>query len=868
MPKLTIAPAGWLVLVANALIPVAILVFSIGFFPYKPLIPGLAKHTEPDNAPPKVFDKVIFMVVDALRSDFVYSSNSGFLFTQSLIRSGAAIPFTAYAGSPTVTMPRLKAITTGSVPSFLDVILNIAESDTSSTLAFQDTWLAQIRARGEQLVMYGDDTWLKLFPGMFERADGTTSFFVSDFTEVDTNVTRHIPSELSREDWSALIMHYLGLDHIGHKAGPQSSYMIPKHREMDLMVAQVYRSLEQEPHLQSTLFVLCGDHGMNDAGNHGGSSAGETSPALLFISPKLQALGAGRESPADATDELQYYRVVDQTDITPTLAGLLGLPIPLNSLGVFIPEFLNMWHFGSQRTQLLVENSKQLLGTVKETFPMHNFEDVQKPDHCLLESLSGLEKVSCAWARAQRLLHVLEATDEDSSDIQSEMESALLDFLQLSQEVMSGAASNYDLRYLSLGIGITALAVLSILPATYRALSRYRHSGLFLAASVLLYGAMMFASSYVEEEQQFWYWVFTAWVFYLHARFSRSQRNSSVRNGSESRFSAHVLPTLGAVVLAMSHRILRRWNQTGQKFAAEPDVSRAYFPNHQGSLWALVGLTYVDIWFHLMNHFSPSALWQVFCLLVTATCFAFKLVFAASESPELLDKTAIGTVATWFDGIPLVMYARIAMVGIALLVLMSTILARTGRRPHKKPVSSTVAHEALTLFLITQSRVTNVPIFFIFRLQLKALASMDLTPVETTVTSLLMQYLTFFAFGGSNAISSVDLSNAYNGIGNYNIILVGILTYVGNWAGSIWWVSSTIILRSRRAPEQNHAHITLLTFHAAATLISVMVACTALRTHLFIWTVFSPKYLYTMAWTVIHHFAINLLGEVHLPIVT
>lgn len=97
----------------------------------------------------------------------------------SLIRAGAVLPFTAHAGSPTVTMPRLKAMTTGSVPSFLDVILNIAESDTTSTLAYQDTWLAQLKARGDRLVMYGDDTWLKLFPGMFERSDGTTSFFVS-----------------------------------------------------------------------------------------------------------------------------------------------------------------------------------------------------------------------------------------------------------------------------------------------------------------------------------------------------------------------------------------------------------------------------------------------------------------------------------------------------------------------------------------------------------------------------------------------------------------------------------------------------------------------------------------------------------------
>lgn len=145
-------------------------------------------------------------------------------------------------------MPRVKAITTGSIPSFVDVILNFAESDTTSTLATQDTWLAQIKAKqfGQEqgkLVMYGDDTWLKLFPDFFERADGTSSFFVSvsashtrvhrkeynvdhngvlqDFTEVDNNVTRHVPNELLNSDWNAMIMHYLGLDHIGHKAGPR-----------------------------------------------------------------------------------------------------------------------------------------------------------------------------------------------------------------------------------------------------------------------------------------------------------------------------------------------------------------------------------------------------------------------------------------------------------------------------------------------------------------------------------------------------------------------------------------------------------------------------------------------------------------------
>ena len=85
---------------ANLLIPIAVLVFATGFFPYKTFIPGRASFERSehgiDKRPPP-FDKVIFMVVDALRrlgahlsisyevdvgSDFVYSQESGFQFTQ------------------------------------------------------------------------------------------------------------------------------------------------------------------------------------------------------------------------------------------------------------------------------------------------------------------------------------------------------------------------------------------------------------------------------------------------------------------------------------------------------------------------------------------------------------------------------------------------------------------------------------------------------------------------------------------------------------------------------------------------------------------------------------------------------------------
>jgi ethanolaminephosphotransferase len=178
-------------------------------------------------------------------------------------------------------------------------------------------------------------------------------------------------------------------------------------------------------------------------------------------------------------------------------------------------------------------------------------------------------------------------------------------------------------------------------------------------------------------------------------------------------------------------------------------------------------------------------------------------------------------------------------------------------------VSNTLLHEALHLFLMTQSRATNIPLFLVFRIAAMTLSSMNLTGIEVTITTLILQYTTFFAFGGSNAISSVDLSSAYNGVGSYSVVMVGILTFVSNWAGPIWWVSAGHLLRPQQGSEDHNA-ASLLTFHIATSLMSVMAACTALRTHLFIWTVFSPKYLYTMAWATANHVAVNLLGGVGL----
>ncbi|KAK3301555.1 alkaline-phosphatase-like protein [Chaetomium strumarium] len=861
-PDKTLSSA--LLLVANALIPAAILIFATGFFPYKPLLPGLASYdsvTEYGDPPAAPFDKLVFMVVDALRSDFVYTAESGFEFTQSLILNGSALPFTAHATSPTVTMPRLKAITTGSIPSFLDVVLNLDEADESSSLASQDTWLAQMKAKGTgKLVMYGDDTWLKLFPGTFDRVDGTTSFFVSDFTEVDNNVTRHVPDELGRDDWNTMVLHYLGLDHIGHKGGPKSPHMVVKQREMDAVIRQIYTAIESEDHLRSTLFVVCGDHGMNDAGNHGASSAGETSPALVFMSPKLRDLGAHLQSPLPQDESFQYYSTVEQSDLAPTLAALLGFPVPKNNLGALIPEFLPFWASKRDQVQLLMRNARQILDIVLAVFG----QEILEPDSGtggLTESRADYQGLAHGWKE------LADSYVKHAEDDHSALVSSITQWLRNAQGILSSMASNYDMHRLMLGQTAAVVASVAAVVAAARG-ARDRAASLGpLSAILLAYGVMMFASSYVEEEHHFWYWATTAWFVHLGLK--------GFKHGNKPVF----LQIFSTTAMLLATRIIRSWNQTGQKFAGEPDIAKTFLHTNPILLWGLIGATYLWVHQNLIYGLSGLPIWLSFAAAtgLGLAAFTFKVAFTLEDAPELVTEFARRSLDLNFtQGASLVARARAVFMGIALLAGLTTLFILTRRRISLTESGVATLTTLYTLLALTQSRPTNIPLYLLFNLQYRILSSVQLdflSPVEVSTTCLLLQHASFFASGGSNSIASVDLSSAYNGIASFDVAAVGVLTFVGNWAAPIWWSLANVALLVRKRREMAMAvadkkgegeanlwkhHVAVLTVFVAGSVAAVMAACTLLRTHLFIWTVFSPKYLYSVAWSLGQHMVVNI----------
>jgi ethanolaminephosphotransferase len=175
-----------------------------------------------------------------------------------------------------------------------------------------------------------------------------------------------------------------------------------------------------------------------------------------------------------------------------------------------------------------------------------------------------------------------------------------------------------------------------------------------------------------------------------------------------------------------------------------------------------------------------------------------------------------------------------------------------------------ILHCLTALLAFTQSRASNIPLLLLLSIQFEFLKASNLSVTEITTSSLLFQYVSFFAYGGSNSIASIDLSNAYNGVEGFNVVVIGILTFFSNWVGPIFWVSATNLLLLRlRTSGTFMYHAALLTLFITYSAAFVMAACTVLRSHLFIWTVFSPKYLYCMAWTIGQHLIANIgLGGV------
>ncbi|KAK6025977.1 hypothetical protein OSTOST_08106, partial [Ostertagia ostertagi] len=159
--------------------------------------------------------------------------------------------------------------------------------------------------------------------------------------KVDNNVTRHFDSVLKSRNWDVLILHYLGLDHVGHSLGSQSPEIKKKLEEMDEIVRQVFVIVSAQSPL---LLAVVGDHGMTNAGNHGGGTDAETSVPMVFLHSKANIIQRG---------DMKGLKSAEQVDFASTLPFFLRMPIPSGSVGLsLIPQLASQWQL-SDATRFL-----------------------------------------------------------------------------------------------------------------------------------------------------------------------------------------------------------------------------------------------------------------------------------------------------------------------------------------------------------------------------------------------------------------------------------------------------------------------------------------------------------------------------------
>uniref|UniRef100_A0A087XIG0 GPI ethanolamine phosphate transferase 3, catalytic subunit n=2 Tax=Poecilia formosa TaxID=48698 RepID=A0A087XIG0_POEFO len=294
------------------------------------LQPG-AESADFCRGPPR-FRRVVVLIIDALKIDFArfdptktaprpYENKLPVLEETVSARPAQGRLYPFRADPPTTTMQRIKGFTTGSLPTFVDVGNNFA-----SSAILEDNFIHQLGQMGKRVVFMGDDTWENLFPKKFYRSLPFPSFNVKDLHTVDNGILQHLYTTMMGDDWDVLLAHFLGVDHCGHRFGPDHPAMADKLTQMDGVIRSVMERLQDD-----TLLVVMGDHGMTDTGDHGGDSQKETDAALFLYSPSAIFPGPPTEDEPD---------VVPQTDLVPTLALLLGTPIPFSSVGqVLLPLF-------------------------------------------------------------------------------------------------------------------------------------------------------------------------------------------------------------------------------------------------------------------------------------------------------------------------------------------------------------------------------------------------------------------------------------------------------------------------------------------------------------------------------------------------
>ena len=487
-------------------------------------------------------DSLIILVVDALRFDFCLynlpksvgarlsssegNTNSNSFFGMKKTDNQTRL-FRFVADPPTVTVQRLKALTTGGLPTFADLSANFGGATVED-----DSWVQQLvrlnqhknlyQARGlsvpSRAGFVGDDTWDDLYPGYFAECHPYPSFNTRDLDTVDNGCLLHLPNMTSRirrkgrtqeDELEVIVVHFLGVDHVGHTYGPHNEHMDVKLKQMDDALSQVLDQVDDDTSSACHAVFIFGDHGMTEDGNHGGGTEEEISAALFVHTSAAcgdmsDAIGLERETSSSSPWWSDTpFASIHQIDLVPTLSILLGLPLPYANLGSLVPSLIPGQTAAETATALALNAAQvwRYLNQYSATANrLPNLDDLQR----------HLQAASEVYQDA------LQESDRDYQEKYQQASALFKHFLALALELGQRVWTRFDTVGMVCGITVLALSLVSYAlplvgrdsttPAETRSqryLPRDQYWELAFAGLFMVFqcGLLTFSNSYILEEE-------------------------------------------------------------------------------------------------------------------------------------------------------------------------------------------------------------------------------------------------------------------------------------------------------------------------------------------------------------------------------
>ncbi|XP_005803379.2 GPI ethanolamine phosphate transferase 1 [Xiphophorus maculatus] len=333
-------------------------IFDIYFT--SPLVHGMTPQSTP-LAPPA--SRLVLVVADGLRADSLFmllpNNSSRTPFLRTIIEETGTWGV-SHTRVPTESRPGHVALIAGFYEDVSAVAKGWKENPVEFDSVFNESRSTWCWGSPDILPMFakgatGDHVYTHTYPA--EEED----FASTDASRLDTWVFTQVKSFFQAaktnstlkatllEDKNIFFLHLLGIDTNGHAHRPMSQEYLDNIALVDTGVAEVVSLIEDFfGHDGRTAYVFTSDHGMTNWGSHGAGHPSETLTPLVVW-------GAGVNKAQRLTEPQPYedgylkdwnlehiHRAdVNQADIAPLMASLLGLPIPVNSVGVMPLLYLN-----------------------------------------------------------------------------------------------------------------------------------------------------------------------------------------------------------------------------------------------------------------------------------------------------------------------------------------------------------------------------------------------------------------------------------------------------------------------------------------------------------------------------------------------